>query len=180
VALSTSSSTTASTATTEPEAARLAASAAAPARAAAPGRATQVGRRILLFGIGDRLYGCEIDAVREIIPIRTATRLPGAPAHVRGLINLRGTLLTVIDLAGRLGLGETRADGSIVLVHGGGKVVGVSVDEVRDVQLMGTDRIELASGDQSRGGIVRGIGHLDDSTIVILLDMQSIVTQVLL
>ena len=138
------------------------------------------GRRLLLFGIGDRLYGCEIEAVREIIPIRAATRLPGAPAHVRGIINLRGTLLTVVDLATRLGLGETRADGSIVLVHGGGKVVGVSVDEVRDVQLMGTDRIELSSADQSRGGIVRGIGHLDDSTIVILLDMQSIVTQVLL
>ena len=170
----TSSSSTASSATTE---------------SSAPGRAAYsavtasrptVGRRVLLFGISGRLYGCEIDAVREIIPVRTATRLPGAPAHVRGLINLRGTLLTVVDLATRLGLGETRADGSIVLVEGGGRVVGVSVDEVRDVQLMGTDRIELASADQSRGGIVRGIGHLDDSTIVILLDMQSIVTQVLL
>jgi purine-binding chemotaxis protein CheW len=149
-------------------------------RAAVSAPRAAFGRRILLFGIGDRLYGCEIEAVREIIPLRVATRLPGAPAHVRGIINLRGTLLTVVDLATRLGLGETRADGSIVLVQGGGKVVGVSVDEVRDVQLMGTDRIELSSADQSRGGIVRGIGHLDDSTIVILLDMQSIVTQVLL
>ena len=166
----TSSSTSGSSATTEPSAARPAL---APARNGS-------GRRILLFRVGERLYGCEIDAVREIIPLRVATRLPGAPGHVRGLINLRGTLLTVVDLAARLGLGETGADGSIVLVEGGGKTVGVSVDEVRDVQYMATDRIEHASAEHSRGGIVRGIGHLDDSTIVILLDMQSIVTQVLL
>ena len=168
----TSSSTTGSSATTEPSAARRATGAAR--------NGSGNGRRILLFRVGERLYGCEIDAVREIIPVRTATRLPGAPGHVRGLINLRGTLLTIVDLAARLGLGETGADGSIVLVEGGGKTVGVSVDEVRDVQYMSTDRIEHASSEQSRGGIVRGIGHLDDSTIVILLDMQSIVTQVLL
>ena len=118
--------------------------------------------------------------MREIIPIRRATRIPGAPPHVRGLINLRGTLLTVVDLARRLDLGETREDGSIVLVQEGARLVGVGVDEVRDVQLVTSDRIEHAAGDQSRGGIVRGIGHLDDSTIVILLDMQSIVTQILL
>ena len=51
---------------------------------------------------------------------------------------------------------------------------------MRDVQLVTSDRIEHAAADQSRGGIVRGIGHLDDATIVILLDMQSIVTQILL
>ena len=136
---------------------------------------------MLLFGIRDRLYGCEIETVREIIPMRRATRLPGAPAYVDGLVNLRGSILTIVDLGRRLGASEgARPDGSIVLVERGSRVVGICVDEVKDVQPLTADRLEPATGDQSRGGIVRGVGHLEDETVVILLDMHAIVRQVLL
>ena len=136
---------------------------------------------MLLFGIRDRLYGCEIETVREIIPMRRATRLPGAPGYVEGLVNLRGSILTVVDLGRRLGASDgARADGSIVLVERGAKAVGVCVDEVKDVQPLAADRLEPASGDHARGGIVRGVGHLEDETVVILLDMHAIVRQVLL
>jgi purine-binding chemotaxis protein CheW len=137
--------------------------------------------RVLLFGIRERLYGCEIETVREIIPLRRATRLPGAPEYVDGLVNLRGSILTIVDLGRRLGASDgARADGSIVLVERGTKVVGVCVDEVKDVQPLAAGRMEPASGDQARGGIVRGVGHLEDETVVILLDMHAIVRQVLL
>src|SRR5688500_2346845 len=77
--------------------------------------------RLLLFVVSGRVYACAIDPVREIIPVRKATRLPGAPEYVCGLINLRGAIVTVIDLGARLGeFTGQRTDGSIILVDHGG------------------------------------------------------------
>src|SRR5687768_9984746 len=144
-----------------------------------PGGASDA-RRMLLFEVGGRLYGCGIDAVREIIPFRACTRLPGAPSFVCGLINLRGTITTVLDLARRLDVGEVdRAEGSIVLVEHGAKVVGVGVDRVLDVQQVASSEIEPATGDAARGGISQGLVHLGGD-VVVLLDVRQLVKQVLL
>ena len=134
--------------------------------------------RLLLFAVAGTVYGCDIGAVREIVPIRHATRLPGAPGYVRGLINLRGAIVTVIDLAARLAGASAAPQGSVVLAEHGNKQVGLAVDEVRDVQMLAPDRFELATGDVARGGIVRGLGHLDDG-VVIVLDVPAVVRQVM-
>ena len=140
----------------------------------------EAGTRLLLFVVSGRVYACSIEPVREIIPIRRATRLPGAPDYVCGLINLRGSIVTVIDLGRRLGEAiAVRPEGSIILVEHAGKTVGVAVDEVRDVQPVDPKRIEAVSGDRALGGIVCGIGHLDDG-VVLLLDVGLVVQQVLL
>lgn len=135
--------------------------------------------RTLLFSVADRVYGCDIGAVREIIPYRRATRLPGAPAHVQGLINLRGTLVTVLDLGRRLE--PTRApvrEGSIILAEHGSRLVGIAVDEVMDVQVI-TEEPITNNGNESTRGLVRGLGRLDDG-VVVLVDVHALVTQVLL
>lgn len=134
--------------------------------------------RLLLFAVAGTVYGCDIAAVREIVPVRRSTRLPGAPPYVSGLINLRGAIVTVIDLAVRLAGAPAAADGSIVLAGHGHKHVGLAVDEVRDVQLLPPERFEPATGDVARGGIVSGLGHLDDG-IVIVLDVSAVVRQVM-
>jgi purine-binding chemotaxis protein CheW len=134
--------------------------------------------RLLLFAVAGTVYGCDIAAVREIVPLRHATRLPGAPAYVRGLFNLRGAIVTVIDLANRLAGAAAAPDGSVVLAQYGTKQVGLAVDEVRDVQILSPERFELASGDLARGGVVRGLGHLDDG-VVIVLDIPAVVRQVM-
>lgn len=134
--------------------------------------------RLLLFAVAGRVYGCDIGAVREIVPIRHTTRLPGAPSYVRGLINLRGAIVTVIDLAARLAGQSAAPEGSVVLAQYGSKQVGLAVDEVRDVQILPPDRLEVATGDVARGGIVRGLGHLDDG-VVLVLDVPSVVRQVM-
>jgi purine-binding chemotaxis protein CheW len=134
--------------------------------------------RLLLFAVAGTVYGCDIAAVREIVPIRHATRLPGAPAYVRGLVNLRGAIVTVIDLATRLGGSTCAEDGSVVLAQFGTKQVGLAVDEVRDVQMLPPERFEPATGDVARGGIVRGLGHLDDG-VVIVLEIPAVVRQVM-
>ncbi len=137
--------------------------------------------RTLLFRAAGSVYGCDIDAVREIIPWRRATRLPGAPPYVQGLINLRGNIVTVLDLGARLDAARPAmrdGGGSIILAEHGTRVVGVAVDEVMDVQAIAEEPLATGNGD-TRGGLVRGLGHLGDD-VVVLIDIHMLVTQVLL
>jgi purine-binding chemotaxis protein CheW len=134
--------------------------------------------RLLLFAVAGTIYACDIGTVREIVPVRRATRLPGAPGYVSGLINLRGAIVTVIDLATRLAGAPVASDGSVVLAEHGSKHVGLAVDEVRDVQILPMEQFERATGDVARGGIVSGLGHLDDG-VVIVLDVAAVVRQVM-
>ena len=125
------------------------------------------------------MYGCDIEAVREIIPYRRATRLPGAPRYVQGLINLRGTIVTVLDLGVRLDAERVPVrEGSIILATHGTRVVGVAVDEVMDVQAIAEEPIATSGGNTPRG-LVRGLGHLDDG-VVVLVNIHALITQVLL
>ncbi len=92
-------------------------------------------RRVLVFAIAGRTRCCELDQVREIVPISGTTRLPGAPLFVRGLINLRGNLVTVLDAAMSLyGVSGDDTSASILLVERGNGVAGVVVDNVFDIQ----------------------------------------------
>jgi len=134
--------------------------------------------RTLLFRVAGKVYGCDIDAVREIIPYRRATRLPGAPSFVQGLINLRGTIVTMLDLGARLDPARPAVrDGSIILATHGARVVGIAVDEVMDVQAISEEHVEHHGG--ARDALIRGLGHLEDG-VVVLVDIHTLVTQVLL
>lgn len=133
----------------------------------------------LLFRVGTDLYGSEVTDAQEVIPLRPTTRIPGAPAFVRGLINMRGTIITVLDLA--LRLDATRAptlDGSILLVRhrGGDRMVGIIVDEVLDVRSLSIDGDSTAGG--ARSAITRGVATVDDAAVVIL-DLDVLISQVL-
>jgi purine-binding chemotaxis protein CheW len=134
----------------------------------------------LLFRVGTALYGSEVSDAQEAIPLRPMTRIPGAPAFVRGLINMRGTIITVIDLAMRLD--ETREptqEGSILLVRhrGGDRIVGIVVDEVIDVRALTIDDGNAAGGG-ARSAITRGVATVDNDTVVIL-DLDVLISQVL-
>jgi chemotaxis signal transduction protein len=123
------------------------------------------------------MYGCSIDAVREIVPQRRATRIPGAPPSVQGLINLRGTIVTVVDLALWLGAEQpVSPDGSIVLVDHGTRIAGVAVDEVLDVQVLALEDVAGTAPDRERA--VRGMGRLGD-TVVIVVDISGLIRQAL-
>jgi purine-binding chemotaxis protein CheW len=141
--------------------------------------------RTLLFQVAERTYGCDIESVREIIPYRRATRLPGAPAYVQGLVNLRGTIVTVLDLGVRLDPARAPVrEGSIILAQHGTRNVGVAVDEVMDVQAITEEPVDAGAGGggegtDTSGGLVRGLGHLGDD-VVVLIDIHTLVTQVLL
>ncbi len=130
--------------------------------------------------VAGRTCACELSGVREIIPNRRATPLPGAPPFVTGLINLRGSIVTVIDLSVRLdGPSVPAGSGSIILVDCMSKVVGLIVDELRDVQRV--LRSDIGPADESRGdeGLRGGVLRIGDE-VVVLLDVAQIVAHALL
>ena len=107
------------------------------------------------------------------------TRLPGAPPFVRGLINMRGTIVTVLDLGVRLDpiarAGARRVDRARSASASGRS--GVVVDEVLDIR----DRWMSNDGGAAEpaGAIVRGVASLDDDAVIVL-DLDALITQVLL
>ena len=140
---------------------------------------------MVLCRVAGRVYGVELGTVREIIPARRPTRLPGAGPFVSGLVNVRGTIVTVLDLAARLagtgagrGAGAPTGIGSIVLMEHGAKLVGVAVDEVLDVRPVAELELETEAEALVPGGAVRAVGRLDGE-VVALLDIHDIIAQVL-
>jgi purine-binding chemotaxis protein CheW len=121
-------------------------------------------------------YAVDIGDAQEIIGLRRMTRLPGAPPCVRGLINVRGAIVTVLDLGMRLDAERSPVtEGAILLVRRGARLVGIVVDQVVDVRRLDLDDLEPVDA----RGIVRGMTHLDDAPVVVL-DLDGMIKQVLL
>lgn len=101
-------------------------------------------RELISFRIGEQEYCVDIMAVREIRGWAPATPLPQSPPYVRGVINLRGAVLPVIDLANRLGFGVTEpsARNVIIVVRIGNRVVGLLVDAVSEILTTTSDAIQ--------------------------------------
>lgn len=136
-------------------------------------------RPLVLCLLGGRTYAVDLLSIREIIPIRGSTRLPNSPPFVAGLMNVRGTIVTVIDLSRRLGGDAVGGDASVVLVEHRGKLIGVAVDEVTEVLRLRPDEIDPPGPEHGAPGVITGVGHSGD-TIVIILDIHSIIQQVML
>jgi purine-binding chemotaxis protein CheW len=120
----------------------------------------------------------EVDAVREILPRLPTTRIPGAPPVVAGLVNVRGTLVTVVEGWRALGQPEPPADqldgaGSTVLLEVGGsrQLAGFTVDEVMDMLAVGPGMLEERTGGGLAGvdpTLVRAVGRRGDQVFVVL------------
>ena len=133
--------------------------------------------RYLVVEVGGRRFAWELSQVREIVPARATTRLPGAPAWILGLLNLRGTVLTVTDLATRLGLVPTGV-GSVVVVEVEGRVLGVRVDAVRSVATAEEATLEPVDGARAAEGLVAGMVRLADGPAA-LIDAAALCRSVL-
>src|SRR5258705_12929029 len=107
--------------------------------------------RLLLFRVGGLVCAAEAERVREILPRLAPTRIPGAPPEVAGVVNVRGTLVTVVEGWRALRQPEASADGgggeagagTTVLLEGGGgkKVLGFTPDEVGDLVSGGGEKL---------------------------------------
>jgi len=131
------------------------------------------------FTVGGDEYAVEIQKVREVINFREITQLPKAPSFVKGIINLRGEVIPVIDLREKFGLAHEGYSPltNVVIVEIGRKAVGVVVDNVRHVIRVAPS--DLAPSPPFIGGLsgryVNGVAKLGERLIVVL-DMDKILT----
>lgn len=131
---------------------------------------------------GGRRFAWELTAIKEIVPARAVTRLPGAPAWVLGLLNLRGLVLTVIDLPGLLGL-TSGAGESFVVVESEDRSLGVRVDHVRAVMMaedFAVEPVVVTAGAEPAPmhGVVKGMVRLVEGPAA-LIDAAALCRSVL-
>lgn len=129
-------------------------------------------RELISFRIGEQEFCVDIMSVREIRGWTPATPLPRTPAFMKGVINLRGAVLPIVDLGARLGLstGEPTARHVIMVVSVGDRTVGLLVDAVSDILDLTDDLIQPTpdvASDQVKS-FVKGIFAVDGRMISVI------------
>jgi purine-binding chemotaxis protein CheW len=133
--------------------------------------------QLVSFTLDDVEYGLDILRVHEILRIPEITRLPNTPNYIRGVINLRGNVIPVVDVRDRFGFVQKEAteNSRIIVIESEGKQIGLYVDNVSQVIRINNKNIDPPS-DLIEGVsevFIEGIGRLKNSLIVIL-NMKSI------
>lgn len=137
------------------------------------------GMQMISFDVGGDDFGIDIHAVKEVIRLGEITPLPRAPSFLKGVINLRGDVIPIIDLREKFGLaGQAYTDMTRVIVAElGEKSVGMVVDRVSHVIRVAPDQIEAAPA--WLGGLteefVRGVARVD-RRLIVLLNVDTILT----
>ena len=140
-----------------------------------------ISRELIAFRIGEQEFCVDIMSVREIRGWTPATPLPRAPGYMKGVINLRGAVLPIIDLGARFGLttSEPTARHVIMVAHVGGRMVGLLVDAVSDIIQL-TDEAVQPTPDIASEHVktfVKGLFALE-GRMISLIELDRIVPEV--
>jgi purine-binding chemotaxis protein CheW len=138
-------------------------------------------REFLTFGLGEETYGIDILKVQEIRELDAVTRVPHVSAFVRGVINLRGAIVPIVDLGLMFGFpAPIKLDeASAIVMNVDHRMVGLIVRTVSDVLALADDEITPAPdlGDRAVANFVSGIGTRDAFSIL-LLDVERILARI--
>ena len=133
--------------------------------------------QLVSFRLAQEEYGIEITKVQEIILMGEITRVPQTPAYIKGLINLRSTVIPIVDLRLRFGLSqeEPRDETRIMVVNVAGKTIGIIVDAVSEVLRISKEQIAPPPSTVTGLGrdYLTGLVKLD-KRLLILLDIDKI------
>jgi len=138
-------------------------------------------KQYLTFRLGEEVFAVDVFHVREILEFTTVTKVPRTPDYMRGVINLRGGVVPVLDMRLKFGLSKTEktVDTCIIVVEvffeDESTVIGALVDSVQEVLELEPDQIEPAPriGTQLKTEFIKGMGKRDDR-FIILLDIDKI------
>lgn len=135
-------------------------------------------RELIAFRIGEQEFCVDIMSVREIRGWTPATPLPRSPAYMKGVINLRGTVLPIIDLGSRFGLqtGEPTERHVIMVAHVGARLVGLLVDAVSDIVQLTDASIQPTPdvASESVKAFVKGIFAVEGGRMISLIDLEHV------
>ncbi len=137
--------------------------------------------KVIVFALANEHYGIEVEKVRTIERMIPITRVPKTPAFIKGVINLRGVVIPVLDLRGRFGLENTEPteNSRIIIVAANDLEVGFIVDSANDVIDIDSDAID--SPPEVVGGIkakyLRGVAKLSDNRLLIMLNLAEVLSR---
>jgi purine-binding chemotaxis protein CheW len=130
------------------------------------------GKEYLAFRLGAEEYGIDILKVQEIRGYETVTRIANAPAFIKGVVNLRGIIVPVVDMRIKFNLGEPTYDQFtvVIILNVGGRVVGMVVDSVSDVTTLAPEQIKPAPemGAALDTDYLIGLGILDQRMLILV------------
>jgi purine-binding chemotaxis protein CheW len=153
--------------------------------------ASSAGGEFLTFRLGEEEYGIDILRVQEIRSYESPTRIANAPAFIKGVVNLRGVIVPIIDLRLKLGCEKVEYNGFtvVVVLNVRGRVVGAVVDSVSDVLELGKDHIKPAPELNSSidASYITGIGTIKNAQasdgiaagserMLILMDIEALMS----
>ena len=129
-------------------------------------------REVLVFVLGGEEYAVDILKVQEIRGYEKVTTIPGAPAYLKGVVNLRGIIVPVIDMRIKFALAEAKYDSFtvVIILRVAGRVVGIVVDAVSDVVRLAPSEVKAAPalGSIVDSGFLAGLATQGDRMILLL------------
>ncbi len=139
----------------------------------------QMPNEFLTFRLGDEEYGIEILKVQEIRGYDAITQIANAPEFIKGVVNLRGIIVPIIDMRVKFRLGNATYDQFtvVIILNVAGRVVGIVVDGVSDVISLGSEQMRPAPGLGSIIDIeyIMGLGTVDER-MLILIDIERLMS----
>ena len=144
-------------------------------------------REYLTFRLGAEEYGIDILKVQEIRGYEQPTRIANAPSFIKGVVNLRGVIVPIVDLRLRFGLGSAEYNSFtvVIILNVGGRVIGIVVDSVSDVLELTAGQIKPAPEMSSNldNGCITGIGAIHSGQgeearerMLILMDIERLMS----
>ncbi|RTD94437.1 chemotaxis protein CheW [Variovorax atrisoli] len=134
---------------------------------------------VVTFKLGDEEYGIDIQKVQELRGYDAVTRIANAPEYIKGVVNLRGIIVPIIDMRIKFKLGEPTYDQFtvVIVLNIGGRVVGMVVDSVSDVITLTGEQIKPAPemGSVLDADYLIGLGTLDER-MLILVDVDRLMS----
>jgi purine-binding chemotaxis protein CheW len=139
-----------------------------------------VGQEYVTFSLNDEEYAFDALNVREIIEFGNVTKVPHLPDFFKGVINLRGTIIPVVDLKQKFGMesGNYQKHTCVIVTEFSKGVMGVIVDAVSDVMYLADESISSTPsfGTKIRTDFIKGMGKVGDR-LVLILDVDKVLTE---
>jgi purine-binding chemotaxis protein CheW len=136
-------------------------------------------QEFLTFTLGSEEYGVDILKVQEIRGYEKPTAIANAPTYIKGVVNLRGTIVPIVDMRIKFNLGEPTYDQFtvVIILNVAGRVVGVVVDGVSDVIGLGAEQMRPAPDFSASFDTryIMGLGTVDDR-MLILIDIEKLMS----